>query len=703
MRTFIHLRAARTSLLVDLLDRPRIAHWGPDLGDITEESMVQLRIATAPGRMHSDFDEPRHAPLMREASQGFLGHPVLSAHRAGTAWSPLFRLVDSAQSHNEALLTLVDSSAQTTMTVRITMSPQGVVRLGASLRNDGSDALTVNELIHWLPVPERAAEIVDFTGRWSKERQMQRHPINTGTWLRESLEGRGGHDHTITQLVMTPQANFGSGEVWATALAWSGNLQYRVERLPDGRTSVGSGEVLLPGELILESGQSYDAPDLVATYSERGIDGISERFYEFLRARPQHPRTPRPLTLNVWEAVYFDHSMDRLGPLAELAAELGVERFVLDDGWFGSRRNDLSGLGDWYVSADVWPEGLHPLVDKVTGLGMQFGLWFEPEMVNPDSELFRAHPDWIMHVDGRHSPDFRQQQVLNIAHPDAYEHLLERMDALLDEYAISYIKWDHNRVIVDGGDGVRPRVHEQTLAFYRLVDELKRRHPGLEIESCASGGARIDFGVIDHTDRFWTSDCTDALERQQMQRWAQVAVPPELLGSHISAPFGHQTARHAHLHFRAITALFGHAGIEWDITKATIEERALIAEWISYYKINRELLHTGTMIRIDSPDEAVNIYGVVARDKSRAIFAYAQLVASRASRPAALRLRGLQGDATYRVRLVEPAGSASSLQHFGGQWKESGVTMTGRALAMIGLTPDYLMPENAFLIEVDRL
>ncbi|HEX4811446.1 MAG TPA: alpha-galactosidase [Nonomuraea sp.] len=227
------------------------------------------------------------------------------------------------------------------------------------------------------------------------------------------------------------------------------------------------------------------------------------------------------------------HGLDRLLELADRAAAAGIERFVLDDGWFRHRRHDRAGLGDWYVDERVWPDGLRPLADRVRELGMQFGLWFEPEMVNPDSDLARAHPDWILGRSGRTPPPQRHQQTLDLARPEVFAYLLERLDTLAGEYALDSIKWDHNRDIAEPvHDGVAG-VHAQTAATYRLLDELRRRHPALEIESCSSGGARVDYGVLARTDRVWTSDSNDALDRQAIQRWTGLLVPPERMGAHV--------------------------------------------------------------------------------------------------------------------------------------------------------------------------
>ena len=374
------------------------------------------------------------------------------------------------------------------------------------------------------------------------------------------------------------------------------------------------------------------------------------------------------MVLNTWEAVYFDHRLERLTELAEVAARLGVERFVLDDGWFGSRRNDRAGLGDWHVAVDVWPEGLNPLISHVRKLGMEFGLWVEPEMVNPDSDLFRAHPDWVLSGSGRPGrlPEaWRNQQVLDLANPDCWAFIRDRLDALLADHDIAFLKWDHNRDLIEAGHGGRPGVHAQTLAVYRLLDELRRRHPGVEIESCASGGGRVDLGILARTDRVWASDTNDALERQHIQRWTQLLVPPELVGSHVGPPRSHTTGRTHDLGFRVATALFGHFGIEWDIASASEEEQQALAEAIAVYKRLRPLLHGGQVVRADHPNPAAYLHGVVAPDRAEALFAYVQLTASAFETPGLARLPGLDPDRAYRVTPLAVAGEPQTKQAVG--------------------------------------
>ncbi len=412
-------------------------------------------------------------------------------------------------------------------------------------------------------------------------------------------------------------------------VGWSGNHTHYAERVFTGEQVIGGGELLLPGEVVLGAGESYRTPWVYGAYGV-GLDAVARQFHRWLRARPTHPDVDRPVTLNVWEAVYFDHDADRLVDLAERAAKLGVERYVLDDGWFGARRTDAAGLGDWTVSPEVWPHGLHPLVDRVVALGMQFGLWVEPEMVNQDSDVARAHPEWILATGGRWPVPARFQQVINLGHPDCYAYIRDALLAILDEYPISYLKWDHNRDLIDAGrsPGGEPGVHAQTLATYRLMAELKRAHPGLEIESCSSGGGRVDLGVMAVADRVWVSDCIDPLERQQLNRWTTQLLPPELMGSHIASGRSHSTGRMHDLSFRAATALFGHLGIEWDLARANEDELAELAEWVGFYKEHRGLLLGGDLVRLDSPDPAVLVHGVVAPDRSAALYAYVALAVS---------------------------------------------------------------------------
>jgi alpha-galactosidase len=413
------------------------------------------------------------------------------------------------------------------------------------------------------------------------------------------------------------------------------------------------------------------------------------------------------VTLNVWEAVYFDHDLGRLLRLADLAARIGVERFVLDDGWFHARRDDTAGLGDWVVDRAVWPEGLGPLIDRVHELGMEFGLWFEPEMVNPDSDLFRAHPDWVLAADPERLPPLdRNQLVLDLTRREAFEHALSQIDAVLTENAVDYVKWDHNRDLVDAGTLARhgaPAASAQARAYLELLDTLRGRHPSIDWESCASGGGRIDLEVIEHVQRFWTSDMTDALSRQQIQRWTTQLVAPEYLGAHVSSPTSHQTGRVLSLDFRAATAMFGSFGIEWDLTSASADDLDRLSEWVQRYKQWRELLQTGHVVRLDVTEPSVIAHGVVSRDRRRALFAHVQMDEASSNRGVSLRLRGLDPDARYRLSWAGPT-DLRGVHRSPGMSPDgptAGAPMRGDTLERVGVWLQRRRPETVTLIALE--
>ena len=550
-----------------------------------------------------------------------------------------------------------------------------------------------------LPVPPRADEILDLAGRWGKERVPQRRPFTVGTHLRASRHGKPGPDSPFLTVAGPAGFGFRTGEVWAVHVAWSGNQQVIAERDLTGEKLLGGGELFLPGEMSLAAMESYTTPWLYGSYGV-GMDAVAARFHQMLRSRPHHPRSPRPVVLNVWEAVYFNHDEDRMRELARLGAEAGVERFVVDDGWFLRRRDDSAGLGDWYHDPAVWPQGLAPFAQHVHDLAMEFGLWFEPEMVNPDSDLARAHPEWLMQVPGRLPIPSRRQQVLDLAHPGAREYLRDRIVSLVHELGIDFIKWDHNRDLVDAGSTLTGRagVHDQTVALYGLIDDIRAACPGLEIESCASGGGRIDLEILERTERVWASDCIDAIDRQQIQRWTGQLLPPELVGAHVGQARSHTTGRRLDLSFRAATALFGHFGIEWDLASADDDELAELAKWVLLYKEHRGLLHSGTTVRADLCDMGVWLHGVVAPDRSEALFAIVSVERPVTWPPGRLLLPGLDPSRTYRV---QPIGSLPSVNpQVSPPWLSVPLVLSGDTLGRLGLQAPAMFPDQVALVHV---
>ncbi|WP_433953347.1 alpha-galactosidase [Curtobacterium flaccumfaciens] len=688
----VHLTAGGVSLVLDCRDDalPAVVHWGAALGPLDTDALTALADADVAPVAPNEMDDPVRLSVLPEPHRGWSGRPGLAGHRDGADWSPAFTVTSLAVTDTTVTADAEDTTAGLTVRVTIEMLGSGLVRARASVTNTADGVYTVDDLTLAMPIPSGPREILDFAGRWGKERTPQRRELVVGTHQREGRKGRTGTDAATVLTVGEPGFGFAHGQVWGVHTAWSGNHRHHAERLATGRQVIGGGELLLPGEVRLGTGATYEGPWVYFAHGD-GLDDQARRFHRWLRSRPQHPMTPRPMTINVWEAVYFDHDLARLVDLAERAAALGVERYVLDDGWFRGRRDDHAGLGDWYVDEDVWPDGLGPLVDRVRALGMEFGLWFEPEMVNEDSDLARAHPEWILQADGRLPARSRDQQVLNLAIPEAFDHVLERMTAIIGEYAVDAVKWDHNRDLVEAGfPGGGAAVHEQTLAAYRLMATLGERFPSLEIESCSSGGGRVDLGVIEHTARVWVSDDIDPLERQQMHRWTQQLLPPELLGSHIASGRNHTTGRVHDLAFRAGTALVGHLGIEWDLAGATADESAALTEWIALYRELRPLLHGGDLVRSDEVDAARLVYGTVAPDRQQAVFFLASIGRSEVSGTGRVTFRDLDPDTVYRV---DPVVIGDGHDLVRPDWWSGPRVFSGRVLGTVGLQPP-LMPAD---------
>lgn len=683
---------------------PRLVHWGVDVGDLEPASLDALGVAVQGTFGDSPVVHQTSLPLVPQHATGWLGRPGISGSRDGADWSPL--LATNA-THTRATSPVIDSLTSSasdpvagiTVTTEVEVHRGGLVRVRAAVRNDKPEPYGVHVLECALPVPAMATELLHLTGYHTRERLPQRQPFTVGQVVREARGGRPGHDATTVMCAGAAGFGFRSGRVWSVHVAWSGNQVSVAERTDGGWRLLRGGELLLPGEVVLARGETYTSPWLVASWGD-GLDQLAGRHHDFLRARPQHPSRARPVLLNTWEAVYFDQDLERLTRLAEAGAEVGVERFVLDDGWFRGRRDDRAGLGDWFVDEGIWPEGLRPLVDRVQALGMEFGLWFEPEMVNLDSDLARAHPDWLLDVGRGPGLPSRHQHVLDLSKPEVVAHLMTRMSSLIHELDVAYIKWDHNRAVVDAGtqpSGI-PVAHANARAVQEMMAELKRRHPGLEIESCCGGGGRVDLGIIEHADRVWASDCIDPHDRLDIQRGTALLLPPELVGTHIGSERAHTTGRRHSLGFRAGVALWGHLGIEWDLTRATADERAEVAEWVALHKSLRPLLHSGRVVHADLGDAAFRLEGVVSVDRSRAVYGLAAASRPLTSSYGRMPLVGLDPGVTYRIRPLPPGDRAPIGRR--PRWLDEEVALPGRVLEDIGLELPVLPPDEVLLIDV---
>ncbi|MBB5575498.1 alpha-galactosidase [Rhizobium paranaense] len=640
-----------------------------------------------------DFDVPSNV-LLPVGGLGFFGWPAISGHRDGRSFILDFGNWQSEESDAGVVLEAKDAIAEIGLQIRMEASPTGVLSISTSLTNNGSGDYTLDRcMAASFLMPAGAAELTSFTGMWGREFQTRRFPLSSGLWMQESRRGRTSHDRF-------PVVFLDSGdEQMGFHLGWSGNHLIAIDTLDDGRRLVHLGELFEPGEMRLAPGESYDSPTAFA-----GPD--SQAFIAFVRERvvawPGGAMRPRPVTLNTWEGNYFDHRMESLKAQADAAAAIGIERFVLDDGWFGKRDDDTTSLGDWFIDARKYPDGLKPLVDHVTSLGMEFGLWFEPENVNPESELFRAHPDWALQVKGRSLLLSRNQLVLDLTRPEVSDYLFERMAAVLSAHAISYIKWDMNRDLTHAGgvDG-RALIARQTRAVYALMDRIRQAFPAVEIESCASGGGRIDYGALKRTHRVWTSDCTDAFERLEIQDGASQFVPPEILGAHIAASPNHQTGRRLSLSFRALVALAYHLGVELNPLTLEAEEKQELEGWIALHKRLRPLLHAaGKQFRLPALDGRY-VWG--AADSERNLAFVVQGPQMVGEQPAPVRLP-VDGDdkGQWRIAAVHPA-EPDFIRISEGQRKllSGELTFSLDTLRHVGLPLPMLRPESGLLLELE--
>jgi alpha-galactosidase len=668
---------------------PRVIWWGPPLPpdeDLAELDRAQHSDLT--GGMLDRLPDLTLCPLPAADWQGQPGLEV--ADETGNTFHP--RLVFLRAEAAKDSLRLVSEGDGLTLVHHLQAHPTGTIALTAEVQ--ASRPLRLRWLAAAaLPLPQQDAEMIEVSGRWLAEFQLTATPWAPGARLRESRTGRSGQEHPPYALFPEPGCTNTQGTARALHYAWSGGHRMLAEELPDGRRQMQMGHA---AGAWTAPATRFRTAELLAAVSTTGLNGIGATFQRDIRDRVirwPDPARPRPVHYNCWEAVYFDHDLATLTDIASRAAALGAERFVLDDGWFRGRNDDTSSLGDWTVDRRKWPDGLHPLIAHVRGLGMAFGLWVEPEMVNPDSDLYRAHPDWAL---GR--PDQttgRNQMVLDMSRTEVREHLFAALSALLNEYPIDYLKWDHNRLLpmVDAA---------QTEGTYALLDRLRAAHPGVEIESCASGGGRIDAGILARTHRVWLSDCLDPTERLRIQHDAALFLPACVTGSHVGARLAHTTGRDQPIGFRARVAALRHFGFEMDLRALTEAEAATLAEVTAWWKANRAWLMRATILRLDSSDPSVTAEMHLAETGDRFLLAAGQSASSRQILPRPLRLSGLDPAARYRLRLTN-AQDAPPQSRRRSALANGPLILSGRALMDQGILLPVAWPATLWLVEGDRL
>ena len=635
-----------------------------------------------------------NAPLLPTGGLGYFGLPAIQGHRDGRDGVLDFADWQVEQDGARCRLSARDGRAGLAIAIELAIA-NGALSSAVTLTNLAEGVFTLDRCAAGsMMFPEGEATLTSFVGMWGREFQMTREPMSARLWLQESRRGRTSHDRSPSLILSSREGSL------AAHLGWSGNHWIAVDTLDDGRRLVHVGELFEPGEIRLAQGDSYESPK---GYFAPTANALRDNLRTLL-TWPEGNMKPRPVTLNTWEGNYFDHKLPSLIAQAEAAAALGIERFVLDDGWFGMRDDETAALGDWFVDKRKYPDGLKPLADRVHALGMEFGLWFEPEMVNPNSDLYRAHPDWALQLRGGRAPLSRSQLVLDLTRKEVADAIFEAMHKVMSETPIDCIKWDMNRDLAPpvGADG-RAVTARQTRAVYALMDRIRTAHPNVEIESCASGGGRVDYGVLTRTHRFWASDCTDALERLEIQRGARLFFPPELIGAHISASPNHQTHRRLSLDFRVLVAMAYHLGVEMDPRTLSDAERASLGDWIALHKRLRPLLHSAHGQFHLEPHDGRYVWGAACADTIVAIVAQGpQMILEQ---PAPLRLpTDLIGDGRWRIALCAPVAPDFVRVSDGQRLLLSGArTFDSSVLKVVGLPLPMLRPESGFMLEIHRV
>jgi alpha-galactosidase len=563
---------------------------------------------------------------------------------------------------------------------------RSVIARSARFTNSGLETYLIeNAMSVSIDFPHNDFELIHLNGAWARENHVERRPLLTGVQSVSSARGASSHAHNPFIALARPETTEHFGEAYGLSLVYSGNFlaQVEVDTYNVTRAMIGINPFQFTWKLHPK--ESFQTPEAVLVYSANGLNEMSQSFHELYRnrlARGEWRDKERPILINNWEATYFQFNEEKIMEIARTGADLGMELFVLDDGWFGNRQDDTSSLGDWFVNMEKLPNGMKGLSKKIHELGLKFGLWFEPEMVCKDTKLFNEHPDWLIQVPGKRLSHGRNQFILDFSRPEVVESIFDQMDLILSDCQIDYIKWDMNRYISEAFSVALPSdqqgeiFHRYILGVYSLYERLIEKYPHILFESCAGGGARFDPGMLYYAPQAWASDDTDAVERLKIQYGTSMVYPLSSIGSHVSAVPNHQVGRTTSLETRTNVAYFGTFGYELDITLLTETEKQQIKKDIAFFKEHRRLIQQGTFIRLKSPfDGNETAWMVVSNDQSEAIVGYYEVLA-KPNRPyERLLLKGLAEDKEYQIN--------GNLQRFGDDLMQIGLlfgdNFTGKA------------------------
>ncbi|MBY0163986.1 alpha-galactosidase [Cytobacillus firmus] len=680
-----HLQSDRSSYVIELVRGvyPAHAYWGRRIRDNRVLGLLERRGRASfspmpfredasfsldslpqeyPGYGSGDFRQPAYQVQLANGTTvteaEYVRHRIYSGKPKLEGLPAVYTEQDDEADTLE--LELVDRVSGLTIYLSYTvMKAFDAISRSVSFRNDSKENMTLlRAMSASVDMDHSRYDLLHLHGAWARERHVQRRRLSPGMQGIESRRGSSSHNHNPFLALLSEGAGEEFGEVYGFSLVYSGSFSAQVEVDQYDTTRVTMGLNPFDFTWLLEPGQSFQTPEAVMVFSAEGLGGMSRRYHKMYRTRlcrGQFRDATRPVLVNNWEATYFNFNADKIEQIASAGRDLGIELFVLDDGWFGKRNDDTTSLGDWVVDKNKLPDGLEDLVKRVRGLDMEFGLWFEPEMISPDSDLYRQHPDWCLHVEGRRRTEGRQQLILDFSRQEVGDAVADMVRGILRSAPITYVKWDMNRNMTEIGSAALPperqreTAHRYMLGLYRVMEQLTTEFPHILFESCSGGGGRYDPGMLYYMPQTWTSDNSDAVSRLKIQYGTSLVYPLSSMGAHVSAVPNHQVHRNTSLRTRGHAAMSGNFGYELDLTAFSEQEKEEVREQVKLYKEIRHLVQFGDFYRLRNPFEGNEAaWTIVSEDRSEAVLYYFRIL-SEANEPIRwLRTMGLDPEGDYK-------------------------------------------------------
>lgn len=686
-RNTFHLQAKDISYVMEIVSTGHLLHlyWGKKInteldlrsllpaglrkGHLKSEKANNFSLDNIPQEYpaygHTDFRQPAYQIKLEDGSTvsnlKYISHQIKKGKDKLEGLPATY--VEDDNEADSLIVVLYDEKAKLKVELSYTVfKDYNVITRSARLINESKKNINIKRAFSaGVDFADFNFDLITSSGHWSRENHLNRRRLFPGIQSVESTRGASSAQHNPFLVLARPDVTEDQGEVYGFSLVYSGNFWAGVQVNTFEQTRALIGINPFDFNWLLKPGEGFQTPEVVMVYSDQGLNKMSQIYHKIYRERLVRGRyrdQNRPILVNNWEATYFDFDEEKLLEIAKEGKKLGLELFVLDDGWFGNRNDDTSSLGDWFVDRSKLPNGLDSLVKKINGLGLRFGLWFEPEMVSPESKLYMKHPDWCIHVKGRSRSQARSQLILDLSRREVRERILKMLTDILENTNISYVKWDMNRNMTEiGSAGLsaerqRELPHRYILGLYEMLETLRIKFPEILFESCASGGGRFDPGMLYYMPQTWTSDNTDAVERLKIQYGTSLIYPLSSICAHVSAVPNHQVSRITPLKTRADVACFANFAYELDLTKLSDQEKEEIKMQVRYYKEIRQLIQQGNFYRLLSPFEGNNdtAWMVVSKNREEAIAAFYKVLAEPNPSYRRLKLKGLKEDGIYRLK-----------------------------------------------------